>query len=217
MKDWEIISADSHIAFSAAGDRFEDPEHIRTRGTTEEVRPGGYDPHERIKYMALDGVQRDVVYPSAGLQLYEVRDSTLLSSIFRSYNDWIAEYCSAYPDRLKGIAMINVDDPQEGVEELQRVAKLGLAGAMISSYPKEDGQYDNPVYEPFWAAAQDLNMPLSLHIFTNRVEKELDKITAAYRSAFDVWPKLSIGNLIFSSVFERYPGLKVGIVEFEMG
>ena len=44
-----------------------------------------------------------------------VPDSAFLSEIFRGYNDWLAEFSAAEPKRLKGIAMINVDDVQEGV------------------------------------------------------------------------------------------------------
>ena len=39
---------------------------------------------------------------------------------------------------------------------------------MITEYPPEDHRYDSPEYEPLWAAAQDLNMPVSLHTATSR-------------------------------------------------
>jgi predicted TIM-barrel fold metal-dependent hydrolase len=76
-----------------------------------------------------------------------VPDSALLSEIFRGYNDWLAEFCTGEPKRLKGIAMINVDDVQEGVEELERCAKMGLAGGMVTVYPPEGKGYDNPMYD----------------------------------------------------------------------
>ena len=78
-----------------------------------------------------------IIYPTVGLLLYSVPDSELLTSVFRTYNDWIAEYCNASPDRLKGIAMLNVDDVPPAVNELERCAKLGLAGAMITVHPPE--------------------------------------------------------------------------------
>ena len=59
--------------------------------------------------------------------------------------------------------MINLDDVDEGIKELERTAKMGLVGGMITEYPAEDRRYFGEEYEPFWAAAQDLNMPLSLH------------------------------------------------------
>ena len=117
--------------------------------------------------------------PSASSFYTRVADSELLTAIFRTYNDWLAEFCSPFPDRLKGIAMLNTDDVEVGVKELERCAKMGFAGAMITVFPPEEWGYDNPRYEPLWAAAQDLEMPLSLHITTVRLrpnEKFVDLI-----------------------------------------
>src|SRR5438067_10218150 len=41
-------------------------------------------------------------------------------------------------------------------------------GAMITEYPHEHRRYDQPEYEPFWAAAAALDLPLSLHTATRR-------------------------------------------------
>jgi len=46
--------------------------------------------------------------------------------------------------------------------------KKGLKGAMISVSPDAEKQYDNPVYDPFWAAAQEYTIPLSLHLATGK-------------------------------------------------
>ena len=63
--------------------------------------------------------------------------------------------------------MLNVDDVPDAVGELQRSATMGLAGALIPLRPLTY-RYDHPQYEPLWAAAQDLAMPLSLHTGTRR-------------------------------------------------
>src|SRR5205085_10607570 len=102
---------------------------------------------------------------------FRIADGALMSAIFRAYNDWLAEFCRADPARLKGIAMINLDDVKDGVAELERAARLGLAGAMITEYPLEDRRYDQPEYEPVWAAAASLGLPLSLHTATRRQGK----------------------------------------------
>ena len=144
------------------GVRFEEPEKLSMEARKEEVPLGGYIPEEHIKDMDIDGIDVSIVYPTLGLQLYgTVPDSDLLSSIFRTYNDWVGEFCSAVPSRLKGIAMVNVDVVQDGVKELERCAKMGFVGAMIPVYPPEDRPYNKPEYEPLWAAAQDLGMPLA--------------------------------------------------------
>jgi predicted TIM-barrel fold metal-dependent hydrolase len=170
--------------------------------------------------MDADSVVGGVLYASQGLHLYRaVPDTELLSAIFRAYNDWMADFCKPYPNRLKGIAMLNVDEVEDAVGELQRIAKLGLAGAMIPVRPEK--RYDDPRYDPLWAAAQDLSMPLSLHVSTQRQRPGMevvlpipgDPVEALNR---DADPKTAIGSLIFGGVFERFPRLKVGAVEFEV-
>ena len=207
-----------------AGVRFEEPEKlsINEGGTFEDVRPGGYIPEEHVKDLDIDGVDVSIIYPSVGLMLYlSVPDSELLTSMFRTYNDWVAEFCKPFPKRLKGIAMVNIDDVQEGVEELERCANLGFAGAMITVYPPEDRSYNSPDYEPLWAAAQDLDMPLSLHITTNRPGpgqqyQDLISATPSFVANPDHWVRMSIGHMIFTGVFERYPKLQVGSIEMEL-
>ena len=212
---------------SQAGTRFESPEEITFEGKFDDVRPGGYDPDEAIKDMEVDGVQAQVLYPSQGLFLYRVEDSALLSAICRAYNDWLADFCASHPDRLKGIAMLNLDDVQDGIKEMERAAKIGLAGAMISVFPLPDRQYDGSEYEPFWAAAQDMDFTIALHTATMRLAQGLPRPattstqsraqTATFSVTIDYWVRCSLADIIFSGVLERYPSLKVVVAEFELG
>ena len=222
--DWWIVDGHRTNSFQGgtqAGKRFEHHNELRPAARFADVRSGAYISDEFIKDNETDGVYGSVVYPTEGLQLFSVPDSELLSAVFRVYNDWIADFCRAYPGRLKGIALINVDDIPGAIEELERVRKRGLAGAMITVYPSEDRAYDRPDYEPFWAAAQDLDMPLSLHIATNRpspglpVEDNRSTRPSLLANA-DHWVRVSLGHLIFMGVFERYPRLRVGSVEHEL-
>ena len=223
--DWWVCDGrkgfDVAGAGALAGVRFEEPEKLSREARVEDVRPGGYIPEEHIKDMDIDGIDVSIVYPSVGLLLYSVPDGELLTSAFRTYNDWLAEFCGAVPKRLKGIAMLNIDDVQEGVKELERCANLGFVGAMTTIYPPENRSYDNPEYEPLWAAAQDLRMPLSLHIGTNRPGpsqefQDLDTQKPAFISNADHWVRMSLAHIIFSGVFERYPKLQVGSVEQDL-
>jgi hypothetical protein len=144
---------------SNADARFEAPETISAQRRFEDVLRGGYDPEQHLKDMALGGVAGEVLYPSQGLFYVKVADPLLMSAIFRAYNDWLAEFCRTDPARLKGIPMINLDDVQDGLRELERVARLSLSGPMITEYPAEDRRYDQPEYEPFWSAATALDLP----------------------------------------------------------
>ena len=89
--------------------------------------------------MEIDGIDVSIIYPSIGCMLYGGADSELLTSNCRSYNDWVGEFCSAVPKRLKGIAMLNVDDVGVAVKELERCAKMGFVGAMITVFPLRGG------------------------------------------------------------------------------
>ncbi len=87
-----------------AGVRFESPEKLSVQGTMETVPLGGLDPHEHVKDMDLDGIAGGVLYPSQGLTLFRVPATDVLSASFRAYNDYLAEFCAPYPERLKGMA-----------------------------------------------------------------------------------------------------------------
>jgi predicted TIM-barrel fold metal-dependent hydrolase len=204
-----------------AGVRFEAPDQLTVEGRMATVPRGGVDPHAHVMDMDEDTVAGGVLYPSQGLTVYRLPDSLLLSAIFRTYNDWLADFCQPYPHRLKGIAMLNVDDIKDAVGELDRAATLGLAGAMIPIRPLEH-RYDHPMYESLWAAAQDLAMPMSLHVGTRRWRPGMDLNTPSLSrdvvetSNREYEVREAIAALIFGGVFERYPQLKVGAVEFEV-
>lgn len=218
--------ADGDIKFgivgsnTQAGRRFEAPETIQSEGTYEEVRLGGMDPHAHVADMDLDTVDGGVIFPSMGLTTWVIPSSDLLSAVFRAYNDWLAIFCEPYPKRLKGLAMLNVDSVEEGVRELRRSHKIGLAGAMIPQKPVF-GRYDNSMYTPLWEAAQELDMPLAIHIGTSRwtpagapthgPDKGLIEFT---NQEYDM--KDNVTAILYSCLFEDYPDLRIGIAEYEI-
>jgi predicted TIM-barrel fold metal-dependent hydrolase len=209
-------------AGAQTGRRFEEAENLTHGDLFENIRPGGYIPEEQIKDMEVDGVDVGILYPTAGLQLYKIRDGLLLTAMFRTYNDWVAEFCEVSPDSLKGIAMINIDDVNEGAADLEHCANQGFVGAMIPVYPPKFRRYDSLEYDRFWGAAQDLEMPLSLHVATNRYGSgendgsETGGARVGIAPNQDFFPRVSISDMILSGVFERFPKLQVGVVEHEL-
>ena len=166
-----------------------------------------------------DGVWGSCLQPSQGLFWYRIPDSELLTEICRVYNDWIADFCKPYPERLKGIGMLNVDDVNVGLQELKRCKKLGLVGAFIPVSPLPDKPYSHPIYDRLWGTAQDLAMPLLLHIATprhgvpgNEFTMNVAEMTGAGRSTTDYWVRYSLSSMVFAGVFDRYPRLKAGSV-----
>ena len=211
-------------AVTQAGRRFDDPEKIDFVGVWEDVREGAYKPDAMLKELEIDGVWGAVVQPSQGLFWYHLDDSELLSAICHAYNDWIADFCRPQPQRLKGIGMLNVDNPEEACVELERCARLGLAGMFIPVTPLPERPYRHSMYERLWATAQDVQLPLLMHLATQRanvpgceISIDFKTFTAAgLRPTQDYWVRYSMTAMIFAGVFERHPRLRVGSVEHEI-
>ncbi|MFK7898939.1 MAG: amidohydrolase family protein [Myxococcota bacterium] len=224
--DWWTIDGQRSMSFLGVqtGDRFEkDATELVTAARFEDVRPAAYDPALYLRENAEDSVLGSVIFPSEALLAYGIPDSDLCSATMRAYNDYVAEFCGEDPDRLKGVALINVDDPEEGVREMKRARGLGLAGAMLTVLPPADRAYDHASYEPVWAASVDLDMPISMHVATGRQlmsasvgQKSTSRVTEAAFYLQDHFVRKSLGEMIFSGVFERHPELRVGSVEHEV-
>jgi predicted TIM-barrel fold metal-dependent hydrolase len=66
--------------------------------------------------------------------------------------------------------MISLFEIETACRELERCATIGLKDALIWTAPPEDRAYSGKAYDRFWAAAQELKMPLSLHTLTGRTK-----------------------------------------------
>ena len=224
--DFWFIDGKPSMSFLGAqtGDRFEkDATELITAAKFEDVRSAAYDPRRYLDENRSDGVLGQVIYPSEALLAFSITDSALCSATMRAYNDFIADFCSEDPSRLKGCGLLNVDDPQEAAAELQRIRERGLAGALITVLPPADKPYDLAIYQPLWAMACDLDMPLSMHVATGRQQLSVDpsqestrRVTEAAFYLQDHFVRKSIGEMIFGGVFERHPTLRIGSIEHEV-
>jgi predicted TIM-barrel fold metal-dependent hydrolase len=120
---------------------------------------------------------------------------------------------------MAGLALISLYEPEQGVRELERCAKLGLKGAMIWCSPPTEQPYSSEAYDPFWAAAQEMKMPISLHAITGMgMESQWDfkeRYMRATVLSHEVERTLSV--LIFSGVLERFPRLQIVSAENNCG
>ncbi len=222
--DWWVCDGHKVLSFgpgTQVGVRFEDPDRLRARDRAENVRRGGFDPAARLADMDADGIDVTLLYPSVAIALFHVPDPALLAACARAYNDWLAEFCRAEPRRLKGVALLGADEVPAAVAELERCAGLGLVSALLATRPAGGRCYDAPEFEPLWAAAEDLGLPLALHVGANRPGPGDPFGQAAVRrsqmATYDHWVRLALGDLILGGVLEKHPGLRVGSIEHELG
>ena len=187
------------------------------------LRRGIREADHRWEDQEADGVKAELLYPSLFFGVFGLQNLELLVACFRSYNDWLADYCSQAPDRLYGLALIPLQDPAAGLEELERAIRLGFRGGCIPCTAPAERPYRDPAYEPIWAAAQEATFPLSLHIGTNsylpregrRRVGPRDPI-ADYACAANTIQR-TLSELICQGVAHRYPELKFVVTEFNSG
>jgi len=181
---------------------------------------GGWDPAQRVKDMDQDGVTGDVLYTTLGFRMFWIRDAGFQRACFQVYNDWLAEFCSYSPKRLKGLGLISLYDPKQGAEDLEDCAKKGLAGGLIWASPPDELPFYSKVYDSFWTAAQELRMPLSLHEFAGfeRIywESTAEKRTVANAVASHE-VETTFATFILSGILERFPRLKIISAELNCG
>lgn len=232
--DEVLISADSHVIEPERYWKKQLPKAFQDRapefgGQRETDSPGAMDKNKRVAEMARDGVSAEVLYPTHGLKALSLEDRELEAACARVYNDWLIDYCAAAPDRLIGNAMLSMYDIDGAVKEQERCRKAGLHGSVIWQVPPPELPFNSEHYEPFWAAAQDLDMPVSLHILSGHgysrgrafgqdpvLESGLtQESNSVNRKLFQSVNGLY--ELIFSGVLERFPDLKVVLVESEIG
>jgi predicted TIM-barrel fold metal-dependent hydrolase len=192
------------------------PEEIRVLGVKfDDLHPGGWDPEARLAEQVTDGVAAEIIYPTVGMVLCNHRDFDYKHACFEAYNRWIAQYCSAHPDRLLGCGQTAMRSPEEGIEDLRSIKALGLRGVMMPGVPAVE-DYDSPIYDAFWEAAIELELPLSFHILTTRGEKTrgpaMSQFLSTVRGCQDIMAMFVLGG-----VFERHPDLKLVCVEADAG
>jgi predicted TIM-barrel fold metal-dependent hydrolase len=225
-----LISADSHMAeppdlweknlpakFRDQAPRFPD---IRPLETPMDLRMGGWDAHERLKDMAVDGVAAEVLYTTKGNQVWHPNDLDLEEACVRVYNDFMIDFCSVSPERLWGLGLVSLYNVDHAIAEMDRCVKAGLRGAAIWIAAPESLPYSSDHYDRFWAAAQDMEVPLAMHI-NARAEKRppdpqgLRQIHSVNGHKFD--GMTSLAHLIASGVLERYPRLNFAVAEIGIG
>ena len=90
-------------------------------------------------------------------------DLDLATAYTRAYNRWIVDFCSDSNGRLIPIAHICLTTGEAAAQELERAVKAGAKGAFVSPYTLTDKAHGHTDHDPFWAAAQDLDVPIGIH------------------------------------------------------
>lgn len=187
--------------------------------------PGSYDPAARLAVLDAEGIDTVLLYPTIGI-CWEghVQDAGLAHAYTEAYNRWLVDFCSHEPRRLIPIAHLNLLDVDLAIKEMRRARAAGCRGIYISPdmYARGRRRFDDPALDRFWATAQDLDMPIAFHVvvrdqpttsYADPLEEDgarFGLFTFAFL-AIDVMAGFT--ELLTTGVLERYPRLKVAVLE----
>ena len=206
------------------GMRFED---MKWAGYTyDTVRKGCWDGKERLVDMDYDGVDAEFIYPSQRTMHHFMgnQDQDFHRAGIQAYNNYMAqEFCAADPDRLFFLAQMPNLGVDECIQELKRCREMGARGTIITTWPSGNDDLSE-ADDPFFAAAQDLAMPVSIHINIQRRRNAGGggspegpaAIGGMALAGFLGFPPIFC-ELTMSGLLDRYPKLKIIGVETEVG
>jgi predicted TIM-barrel fold metal-dependent hydrolase len=202
--------------------------HINTKG-----RPGERDPRARLPDMDREGIDVAIIFGTPiALAVNGLRDKELAGAICHAVNRWLVEeYLPVDRKRFKGVGLIPCQDPQAAAKELEFLAQQranGVVSAMLPSNVYGINLGDRR-FDPIYAAAQEIGMPLSVHPQTGHDgqygvygvmgagSERMEKYSYVHMTAFVFEPMIALMHMIGEGVFDRFPRLKVAYVEGACG
>lgn len=219
------VLATSGLSVAAGKDKEEfSPDPV----SFDEMRPGAYDPIERIADMNQAGVLASLNFPSfprfCGQLFSEAKDKELAALCVQAYNDWmIDEWCGAAPGRLIPLIIIPLWDPIAAAVEMERCAAKGATAFAFSENPEPLGLptiHDaNGYWDPVMRAANDLQMVVCMHVGSSSTIPSIS--SNAPQLASLAWGATrTAGTMLswlFSHYFEELPDLKICLSEGNIG
>ena len=182
-------------------------------------RPGGVDPTARLVDMDVDGIDVAVLYGTLALGLWSIRDLDLQVACCRAFNDWLARYCATDPARLRAAVALPFGSIDAAVEEADRaVTELG---AVVLTIPGSvlGRNLDDAALFPLYEAAERLDVPLGIHAGGTglAIDRFVDQYAMAHACAFPMDIMLGATALLCGGVLERFPHLRVALLEAGCG
>ena len=202
------------------------------------VNSGAFVGAERVKEQKIDGVDAEVLYPSQRTMRHFMLDddNEFHRQGIQAYNNWMAkEFMAADANRLVGLAQMPNIGVEEMVAEMRRARAMGMRGVILSSWPS-GGTSLSLEDNAFWAEAEKLEMPVSIHLgvaskqasqakaatVTGMMEgggmlSSGAKTVVGYSCAgLDNMPVI-IAETILSGLFDKFPRLRFISVEAGAG
>lgn len=194
---------------------------IHPQGYRYPLSPEFFDLDARLRQMDSLGIDTSVLSLTPTLFFYWL-DAPGARDFSRLANDSIAAF-AARSDRLHGVATVPMQQPDAAVAELHRaIEKLGLRGVQIGT-TVEHTPLDDPRFDPFFAAAAELDVPVILHPYYVGTRPNLVDFYMTNLTGNPLETCIAASRMILSGCLDRHPALKLvlvhsgGFMPFQIG
>jgi predicted TIM-barrel fold metal-dependent hydrolase len=192
----------------------------------------------RLKDMDTHGWDVQVLLPTGnnGNFAYRValKDAKLGAAMCRAYNNWCRDYCDADPKRLKFVAVLPASDTEAMLVEARRAVKELGAVSVRNPFLPEGRWLHEPEYDALWQLACELDFPISVHgeyrqrrfhpfaggnrgNVDDRDMQQLALRGLDHALGFPCDNMATMGHFIFTGILDRFPELRLGILESNVG
>lgn len=117
----------------------------------------------RIKVLDKEQIWAAVLFPSGVLTAIYRCPPDLCRAVVSAYNDWIRDYIAPFRDRLFFAAPVALHDVAWAIGEAQRAVRHGASAIVIRPNRAPGQSWSDAAYEPFYAAIQEMGVPLVFH------------------------------------------------------
>lgn len=181
----------------------------------------GHDPRAMLKAMDTEGIDISIVFRTNASHVIGIDglDEQLAAATCRAFNNWLADFCATDRERLKPAILLPVHDVELSVQEARRgVRELGGVALIVPNHQVNWRPWYDPYYEPLWAEAERLGVPIAFHGIQNAYQTHLaqrymDNFALAHSAAHPVELMLAMGSMLTGGVFARHPGLRGAFLE----
>ena len=173
-----------------------------------------------LGFLDAAGIQATVLFPTNGLAYGLIKDREWAAVLARGYNTFLSEeFLKAAPERLKGMALIPLQDIGEAVKELRRaVTALGMVGAILPAVGLRR-PFGDACYAPLYEEAQRLQCVLAVHgapaqgLGFDFFERLVEARTLSHPFA----QMIQLTSIVLNGVLERFPRLTLAFMEAGAG
>jgi predicted TIM-barrel fold metal-dependent hydrolase len=194
----------------------------------DQMRPGCYDVHARVRDMDLGGIWAMLNFPSqitgfCGRVFAFAKDTEVGQGAVRAWNDWLfEEWYSSYQRRIIPCGIVYLTDPQLAAAEIRRNSERGFTSVTLPERPHAIGLpslWDRGHWDPIIEACVSTGTVISLHVGSSGIHPSPPGAPGLQLGStlFGALSLSACAEWLWSEYPVRYPELKIAMSEGGIG